>query len=80
MRSDQQQTSLHRRPAGRYSSVVRAHGCADNATSGPLNILWNVPQAQAAGFSRGGEAKEDPPARILAKPVCKRSVRGWRRW
>jgi hypothetical protein len=80
MRSDQQQTSLHGRAAARYSSVVRAHRCADNATSGPLNILWNVPQAQAAGFSRGGEAKEEPPTRMLAKSVCKRSVGGGQRW
>jgi hypothetical protein len=80
MRSDQQQTSLQRRTTGRYSSVVRAHGCADNATSDHLNILGNVSQTQATGYSSGGEAEEASSTRMLAKPVCKRSVRGGRRW
>jgi len=43
---------------GRRSRVIRPLTSADNAASGPLEILGNEPQAQITEARRGGEAKE----------------------
>lgn len=43
---------------GRRSRVIRPPASADNAASGPFEILGNEPQAQITEARRGGEAKE----------------------
>ena len=43
---------------GRRSRVIRPLTSADNAASGPLEILGNEPQDQVPEARRGGEAKE----------------------
>ena len=62
------------------SCVISAPVGADNATSGPISILCNATQWREAISKWGGEAKEAEPTSILAKPVCKRSVKGGLRW
>ncbi|MES2283396.1 MAG: hypothetical protein V4542_18425 [Pseudomonadota bacterium] len=61
-------------------SVIRAPTGADNAASGPLEILGDEPQAQVPETRRGGEAKEGEPTDRLAKPGGERSEGGGRRW
>ena len=60
--------------------VIRKPPGADNAASGPLEILGNGPQAQVPEARRGGEAKEGEPANSLAKPGGERSEGGGQRW
>ena len=60
--------------------VIRSPNGADNATSGHILILSNTTQLCGTKAVCGGEAKEVEPTCNLAKPVCKRSDGGGRRW
>lgn len=66
--------------AGHVSSVIRAPLCADNATSGHIQILSNATQCSGTKAVWGGEAKEGEPSDSLAKPDGERSEGGGRRW
>lgn len=72
-------TPAHRMGGG-SRRVIRTPTGADNAASGPLEILGNEPQAQVPEARRGGEAKEGEPTDSLAKPGGERSEGGGRRW
>ena len=60
------------------SRVIRPLKSADNAASGPIELLWSEPTAQSTKAQWGGEAKEVPSAESLAKPDGERSERGGR--